>query len=420
MTRGVRIRIIAFCILSAVGIVYITGTYLGVVDRLLGRGLTVHATLPESGGLFVGSEVTYRGVKVGKVSAMEPTRAGVRMDLALEEGTRIPADAPMYVHNLSAVGEQYLDFEPTDDQGPYAQEGDTLRGSAASMPVTEPDLLLELDGFVNSVDHDNLRTTVRELGDMFYDTGRPLQRLLDGGGRFVDTAAANEEATVRLLRRSRTVLRTQRQQGDNITNLSRDLRLVTDSLRRSDRDLERTLVRTPPAVREVGALMKDLEPTLPVLLGNLVTVNQVVVNHIEGVEQLLVTFPAAISTGFSGTPGDGYGHVNLQLDNSVPPCTEGYMSPSQWRRGDQTNDTAIFPARCASGAPYNMRGSKYAPEPSGTAGSAYRSTYDPASGLVAGVGDRKGGPIRLGQQPDLSVMGGESWKWLMVGPVATR
>ena len=47
--------------LSAVGIVYMAGTYLGLVDRVLGRGITVHATLPTSGGLFEGSEVTYRG-----------------------------------------------------------------------------------------------------------------------------------------------------------------------------------------------------------------------------------------------------------------------------------------------------------------------------------------------------------------------
>ncbi len=32
----------------------------------------------------------------------------------------------MFVHNLSAVGEQYLDFEPPDDQGPYARSGDTF------------------------------------------------------------------------------------------------------------------------------------------------------------------------------------------------------------------------------------------------------------------------------------------------------
>ncbi len=71
MTRGVKVRLIAFLVLSAVGIVYVAGSFLGLTDRLLGRGLSIKATLPTSGGLFTGSEVTYRGVKVGKVSAMD-------------------------------------------------------------------------------------------------------------------------------------------------------------------------------------------------------------------------------------------------------------------------------------------------------------------------------------------------------------
>ncbi|HYF73003.1 MAG TPA: MlaD family protein, partial [Nocardioides sp.] len=160
MSRGVKVRIAAFLVLSAVGIVWVAGTYLGLVDRVLGRGITVHATLPTSGGLFEGSEVTYRGVKIGKVSAMNATAEGVTLDLALEDGTRLPADSPMFVHNLSAVGEQYLDFEPPDDEGPYVESGDTLHGTAESLPVDEGDLLVELDSFVSSVDKENLQVVV--------------------------------------------------------------------------------------------------------------------------------------------------------------------------------------------------------------------------------------------------------------------
>src|SRR5690606_38944337 len=76
MTRAIKVRLIAFVILSAIGIVYVAGNYLGLVDRILGRGYTVHATLPESGGLFEGSEVTYRGVKIGRVSKMEVSTDG--------------------------------------------------------------------------------------------------------------------------------------------------------------------------------------------------------------------------------------------------------------------------------------------------------------------------------------------------------
>lgn len=423
MTRGTRIRIAAFVVLSAVGIVYITATYLGLVDKVLGRGLTVHATLPTSGGLFEGSEVTYRGVKIGKVERMRATRDGVTLDLALEDGTKLPVDSPMYVHNLSAVGEQYLDFEPPDDDGPYAEDGTTIAGSTESLPVDEADLLVELDQFVSSVDQENLQTVVDELGTMFTDTGVPLQRLLDNGRLFVDEAAAHTDETVQLLDSGLTVLDTQQGQGENIRSFATDLKLISQALRASDQDLRATLQGTPGTAREVTALLTDLEPTIPVLLGNATSVNQVVVSHLAGVEQLLVTYPRVIASGFTGTPGDGYGHVNLQLNYNQSPCTEGYVPPEDWRSTQDLTDGPIFPARCESPLPYAARGANYVPDArKGTAssGRAYRSSYDPVTGVMDGVTDRNGDPVRYVDPGNLSILGGDAWKWLLVGPVATK
>lgn len=424
MTHGVKMRIAAFLVLSAVGIVYMAGSYLGLVDRVLGRGLTVHATLPTSGGLFEGSEVTYRGVKVGKVSKMTATADGVTLDLALADGTELPEDSPMYVHNLSAVGEQYLDFEPPTDDGPYAEAGYTFEGDDASLPVDEADLLVELDQFVSSVDKENLQTVVRELGTMFNDTGRPLQRLLDSGSTFVREASANTEETVRLLDQGKRVLTTQQGESENITSLANDLASITNALAKSDDDLEGVLDGTPRAVREVDALLQDLAPTLPVLLGNAVSVNQVLVSRLAGIEQLLVTYPTRIASGFTGTPGDGYGHVNLQLDYRQPPCTEGYKPRSEWRRTNDLTDAPIFPAQCTAGPPFAMRGPAHSPTGDearyGSPGAVYRSSYDPSSGIVSGAVDQQGNAVRFVDQGNLSILGGDAWKWLLVGPVTSR
>ncbi|MGB0098751.1 MAG: MlaD family protein [Nocardioides sp.] len=421
MSRGVRIRILAFVVLSAVGVVYMAGSYLGFVDRVLGRGITVHATLPTSGGLFEGSEVTYRGVKVGKVSQMEATTEGITLDLALEDGTELPVDSPMFVHNLSAVGEQYLDFEPPDDDGPYAEAGHTFEGDAASLPVDEADLLVELDEFVSSVDRENLTTVVRELGTMFYDTGGPLQELLDSGSVFVREASTHTEETIRLLNQGKRVLTTQQDERENIRSFANDLATITTALARSDRDLEKVLDGTPRTAREVDGLLRDLEPTLPVLLGNAVSVNQVIVSHLSGLEQLMVTYPRVISSGFTGTPGDGYGHVNLQLDYRQPPCTEGYKPRSQWRLPTDLTDAPIYPAQCASGPPFVMRGPKHSPNPGANSpGRVYRSSYDPGTGVVSGAVDGRGNAVRFVDQGNLSILGGDAWKWLMVGPVTNR
>lgn len=421
MTRGVKIRIAAFLVLSAVGIVYMAGNYLGLVDRVLGRGITVHATLPTSGGLFEGSEVTYRGVKVGKVSRMTATAEGVTLDLALRDGTELPVDSSMYVHNLSAVGEQYLDFEPPDDQPPYAENGHTFEGDDTSLPVDEADLLVELDQLVGSVEQENLTTVVRELGTMFYDTGGPLQRLLDDGSTFVREAAAHTEETIRLLDQGKRVLTTQQGERENIASLADDLAGITQTLADSDDDLEKVLDGTPRTAREVDALLRDLEPTLPVLLGNAVGVNQVLVSHLAGIEQLLVTYPTTIASGFTGTPGDGYGHVNLQLDYRQPPCTEGYKPRSEWRGTQDLTDGPIYPAKCASGPPFVMRGTDHSPgSGANSPGRVYRSSYDPMTGVVRGAVDARGNAVRFVDQGDLTMLGEDAWKWLLVGAVMGR
>jgi phospholipid/cholesterol/gamma-HCH transport system substrate-binding protein len=418
MTKDVKRRLIAFLILSAVGIVYVAASYLGFVDKVLGRGFVLHADLPESGGLYVGSPVTYRGIQVGEVSRVVPTDEGIAIDLAMEDKARIPLGSPFHVHNLTAVGEQYLDFEPTDGKGPFAEDGDRFHGTFDSLPVDEGDLLVQLDEFVNSVDQKSLQGTVKELGDMFRGTGQPLADLIDGGTTFVDEASAHEEATAKLLSSGLTVLKTQQGQGENIRSMARDLRLLTGSLKDSDRDLRKVLQASPSALKEVNGLLTDLTPTMPILLGNLITDNSVVLSHLPGLEQLLVTFPRVVSSGFSGTPDNGWGRISLQTDNSVGPCREGYLKPDQWRRGDITTDAPPADVRCASGAPYNMRGGNYAPPAQPLPPlRAWRGSYDPVSGRVYGANTRTASANRLADQGDLTYFGGDSWKWMVISPV---
>lgn len=416
MSRGIKVRLIVFAILTALGVLYVAGNYLGVVDRMLGRSYVVHAELPGSGGLYVGSAVTYRGFQVGEVLAVEPAAKGIVADLRIDDDARIPADADVRVRNLTAVGEQYLDFAPRDEKGPFVREGHTFQVGPEGLPLDEGELLVQLEAFVSTVDTDALRTTVRELDAAFTGTGRPLQELIDSGTRFLDEAMAHQDDTSRLLRSGLTVLRTQQEQGDNIVALARDLRLLTDSLRRADPDLETLLKRSPKALRQVDRLVDDLGATMPAFLANLITVEEVVVGYLPGIEQLLVTYPRVISTGPSGTQADGWGRISLQYDNSVGPCREGYLPPSQWRPPDDLRFADIPDVRCASGEPYNMRGGNYAPRAQPLPRpKAWRGSYDRATGRVyAQDGTALG---RMSTPGDLGIFGEDSWKWLVMSPV---
>jgi phospholipid/cholesterol/gamma-HCH transport system substrate-binding protein len=365
MRRGIKVRLIAFAILSSLGILYIGASYLGFVDQALGRGYTVHVVLPESGGLYEGSEVTYRGVKIGKVSKMHVNGEGLRVDLALDDDARVPADAPVYVHNLSVVGEQYVSFEPGSKKGPMLRAGDTVHGTKESIPLGEDVLLQDLSGFVSSLDSGELNTVIGELGTMFRDNANPLRSMVDSTQAFVDAAASNESATIDLLDDAKTVLQTQQDNAANIRSFANDLADVTGTLADSDANVRRILDRAGPAADEVTSLMSSLRKTLPPLLLHAVNVTEVLDARLPALEQLLVTFPRLVSAGPSAlTPGDQkFGRVNLNLNQSPPACTEGYLPPGQWKPTSEEDFVPYYPAECKSGAPVNMRGMKYAPDP---------------------------------------------------------
>ena len=421
MTRAVKARLVAFGLLSAFGIFYVCANYLGFVDQLLDRGYTVEAKLASSGGLYEGSEVTYRGVSIGNVGHMDVTPYGVKADLDIDEGWRVPSGARAEVHNESAVGEQYVDLVPKTASGPYLAVGDVIPLSRTVTPLPEEDLLLDVDNLVNSVPKDDLRTVVDELGKAFEGTSPRLQKLIDGGTSLINTADRNLPATTRLIEDSQRVLATQNQQRDNIATLARQLANLTGTLRRSDPDIRAVLRDGSGAARQMQDLFRSLGPTMPVMLENLTTLGQVTTVRLPALEELLVAFPRVISAGFTGTTPDGYGHVNVQYAQDPPVCRKGFLPPSQWRSPLDTTDGVLHDeVRCKEPLPIVPRGPKYAPSygPSGHGGPGTANRAAPFGGTTGQAVTPDGRHITVtaqgGQQ---ELFGEESWRWMLIGPL---
>lgn len=191
ITRTVKAQLLAFATVTAVGVSYVGAEYTGLVDDVLGRGYTVQADFADSGGIFPGAEVTYRGVPVGRVGTLRLTGSdGVSVALDIKDGTpRIPADTLAVVANRSAVGEQYVDLQPRTSHGPYLLDGSAIPRGSTRVPLPTTDLVLSLDRLVNSVGKDDLRVTVDELGKAFSGTGPNLSRLVDSGNALVESAS---------------------------------------------------------------------------------------------------------------------------------------------------------------------------------------------------------------------------------------
>jgi phospholipid/cholesterol/gamma-HCH transport system substrate-binding protein len=320
------------------------------------------------------------------------------------------------------VGEQYVDLQPRRSGGPYLLDGGAIPRERTRVPLPNTDLVSSLDRLVNSVGEDDLRTTVDELGKAFAGTGPHLGRLVDSGNALVESASEALPETVALIEDSRTVLKTQADQGSAIKAFSRDLASLTEQLKSSDGDLRRLIGNATPAAVEINSLLKSTESSVPVLLANLISGGRVTVARLPGVEQALVTFPVVVSGSYTVIPGDGTTHFGMVLNADDPPaCTRGYDT----RRRDPADTStrgANTGAHCAEprGSGTSVRGAQNAPgspsRPGGAEPAAHVTPYDPESGIATGPDGR---PVEIGSTGgEQSMFGKESWQWLLVGPMA--
>lgn len=426
ISQKTKVQLMVFVLITMVGVAYVGAKYARLDRLLFDDSYRVVAHFADSGGIFAGAGVSYRGVPVGQVGELRVTDEGVDVVLEIDnDNAEIPADTDALVANRSAVGEQYVDLLPNAEEGPYLRDGSEIEQSRTKTPIPTMQLLVDLDKMVNSVDKDSLRTVVSEMGKAFNGTGEALGQIIDTSNSFIATANDNFDVTTALIEDSNTVLQTQLDSASNIRSFARDLALLSDTLVDSDADLRRVINSGSATANQLRRFLEDNEVNLGQLINNLVTTGEVTVKHLDGIEQVLVVYPYVVEGGYtvvSKDPASGLydAHFGLILTQEPHVCTEGY-DPGQIRGPQDREDKPMdMDARCTEPqSQSNARGAQHAPR----AGAAYRApvvgTYDRRTGTVqytdaspsAAIGYTGGAA---------SVFGEESWKWLLLQPLATE
>lgn len=365
ITRAVRIQLAAFLVLTVVGVGYTGFRYAGFGDVFGTTTYPVQMQLTDSGGIFSGADVTYRGVSVGRVGELTLTADGVNVQLDIERSApAIPADLDAAVHNLSAIGEQYVDLSPASEGGPVLEGGSVIPDSRTTVPVPIEEFIVEVDDLARSVPLDSLQTVVDELGTAFDGTARPLQKILDTTDAFTADAVEALPQTLALIRDGRTVLTTQNDVAGSFQSFSADLALLAEELKESDPDLRRLIQTGPEFSEELVGLLRESGNGLSMLVADLLTVSRVAEPRQAGLRQLLVTYPGFSSVAYTAVPGDGTAHLGLAVNLFDPyACAQGYESTDR-RPGNALADTEVnTEAYCAEppGSPINVRGAQNVP-----------------------------------------------------------
>lgn len=427
ITRRTKLQLLVFAIITLVGVSFVGARYARLDRVFLDQSYTVVAHFADSGGAFEGAEVSYRGVRVGQVEELVLTDDGVDILLDIDnEFDDIPADAHALVGNRSAVGEQYVELQPQSAQGPFLQDHSEIARDRTTTPIQTDTLLTHLDETVRSVDPEDLRTVTSEFGLAFGGAGEDLQTILDSSNAFITAAEENFEVTVDLIRDSNTVLNGQIDSERAFRRFARDLSAFSTTVADHDQDLRRLIEDGSLGANELRVFLEENEVELGELINNLVTTGEIVVKHLDGVEQLLVLYPYVVEGGFtvvSKSPGTGLydAHFGMVMTDTPHVCLQGYEGTDRRSPLDGSNRPMNESAGCTEPASKsNARGAQNIQAPRAATGWGPADfAYDPETGTVTSDPALVQRLERAGSVAPRS-LGEETWKWLYLQPLLAR
>jgi phospholipid/cholesterol/gamma-HCH transport system substrate-binding protein len=372
--RRIQFQLVVFAVVAMVaGAVMIVG-YMRLPARWFGVGqYTVTVELPEAAGLYKTGNVTYRGTEVGRVDGVHLTDTSVAAMLSLRSDIPIPSDLDAHVRSHSAAGEQYVALVPRNETSPPLQNGDVIPQSRATVPPDINSLLDATNRGLRAIPRDNLKTVIDESYAAVGGLGPEVARIVKGSTQLAIDARANLDAIAALIDESQPVLNSQSNTAAEIYAWAAHLNIVGDELRAQDSSVAGVLEKGGPAAEEARGLIERLQPTLPIVLANLVSIGEVAVTYQPGLEQLLVLMPqstAALQATIVANADTKQDYVGSFLDfnlnfNLPPPCTTGYL-PAQQQRTPNFEDYPDRPAgdlycRVPQDSPFNVRGARNYP-----------------------------------------------------------
>lgn len=357
MSRGIIFRLIALLLVTAAGVYYIAIDAVGV--KIGRQTYTVHAFLPEAAGIYTNASVTYRGVTVGKVTAVHLAPDHVTVDLAIKDGTRIPANSVATVRELTAAAEQYMDLVPPGADPPYLTNGAVIPENQTKVPTSIGTLLNTVNSLVNSIHASDLNTVTTAFAQGLQNAGTDLRSIVVDGSQLMQALQTAIPGTVQLINGGNTVLSTFNATGNEFASFSHSLNLLSQQVAQSNSDLIALLRNGTTASQTLGQFLSQQSGSTASLINNLSSVTSVAFQREPAYRALFQVLPILSGDlALTATNGQLRFEITFNDRNTVCPYTSTMVEPSTLVA------TADLSRNCNAAAPDLLqRGADKAPPP---------------------------------------------------------
>ena len=281
----------------------------------------------------------------------------VRAVARLDDPGGIPADSRVRVRSLSPVGEQYLDFQPRSDPGPFLRDGDVVQASVRDLPTSLGATVVAVSDLLDQVDDRALGRVLREVSTGVAGTGQELGRLIDQTDLLLaelDRALPTAESLLRDAGPAASLVVDQR---SDLLQLGRSARRAAAFLKSYDPRLRELLAGAPERLEQIDGLVDQARAVLPAFLMAGVDLGRVLERYDPHLRQLLREYAPGL-----GTVGEVVGE-SLRVDLVVDQSTRCRYDTERRAPRDIAPRGLQAGGRCPESAPGLQRGAAHAPPP---------------------------------------------------------
>lgn len=351
---------LALVLILAMAATYVLVGALGVSPLTSSYRITVE--LADSGGLLPRQDVALRGVPIGRVESLNLTPNGVNAVVTITSTVKIPVSSAVRVSALSPAGEQYVDFAPASDSGPYLSDGSVIRRNHTTTPVPLSQLLADGDGVLSQTDPKKIVLIKKELS-MSKQGPDKLAAIVDGGTFLLATLDSVLPETTSILKTSRTVLTLAADKNAGLAATSTNLAHLLNGVSSMDGGYRRLLDNAPQTLSSLDNLFADNSDTMVQLLGNLATVAKLSYVRVPALNALFPNYRGSMLEALAGTMHD---HGLWATADLYPRYVCDYGTPREIPSSGDYAEPYVYASYCPTDDPgVLIRGAKNAPRPGG-------------------------------------------------------
>ncbi|WP_433560346.1 MCE family protein [Nocardia sp. CA-151230] len=320
----------------------------------------VTVELASSGGLLPGNDVTFRGSRIGKVTDVHVAGDGVAAVAEIDDSAQLPIGGTVAVGRLSAAGEQYLDFRPDSDTGPYLHNGSLVERARTSVPVPIQSVFTNLSDLIGGMNPDRLDVIIDELDKAL--TGGPdrLRNMISGISRAMNGLDDLLPQTRQLIENLEVIAGTTQHAQPDLGTLTKAGGVLFDQFASADQELRTLLRQGPGQLATLNGFITETQDPITNLVTNFVAVTKAAKLRAPAIAAL---FPALrVGTEALGAPAHD-GAYNTLVDPWPRPSCDYDTIPVVPTDVQADTRVRLYNYCVTSNPALQIRGSADAPRP---------------------------------------------------------